>query len=157
MKGFWWKLPIFRGLSPVRQGFAEFLTALGFSTALCLPFFHWASPEIPAETFDAMAQIGATLLIAYAVETSWWLKVSRRRSGTRENWVGYVSGIGLAGFIGVGASLILSTNPLDLSWFESYLMVWAFITLLLLGSLVAILPLLIYEWTHTLQAEYPDK
>jgi uncharacterized membrane protein YfcA len=157
MKGFWWKLPVLRGLSPVRRGFVQIFAALGFSTTICWPFLYWAHPKIPAETFDAVAQIGATLLIAYAVETSWWLKASRRRSGDRENWVGYASGIGLGGFMGVVVSLALSTNPLDLSWFESYWMTWAFFTLLLLGGLVATLPLLIYEWTHNLQAEYPDE
>jgi hypothetical protein len=157
MKGFWWKLPVLRGLSPVRRGFVEVFAVLGFSAAVLWPFFFWAGPEIPAETFDTGAQIGATLLVAYAIETSWWLKVSRRRSSNRENWVGYVSGIGLCGFIGVAVSLILSVGPVDLSWFESYWMVWSFFTLLLLGGLVATLPMLIYEWTHSLQAEYPDE
>lgn len=127
------------------------------STAVLWPFFYWAKPAIPAETFDAAAQIGATLLIAYAVETSWWLKASRYRSSNRENWVGYASGIGTCGFIGVSACLVLSTSPQSLSWFESYWATWSLFTLMLLGGLVGTLPLLIYEWTHSLQAEYPDE
>lgn len=157
MKEFWWKLPILRGLSPLRRGYLETLVVLGVSSAAIWPFFHWAKPAIPAETFDAAAQIGATLLVAYAVETSWWLKASRYRSSNRENWVGYASGIGTCGFIGVTVSLALSTSPSNLSWFESYGATWVLFTLLLLGGLVATLPLLIYEWTHTLQAEYPDE
>lgn len=157
MKEFWWRLPGLRGLSPLRRGFVETFAVLGFSTFLLFPLVAWIDPEIPAETFDAAAQIGATLLIAYAVETSWWLKMSRVRSGKRENWVGYASGIGSCGFIGVCFALILSINPLNLSWIETFGATWAFFTLALLGGLVATLPLLIYEWTHHLQAEYPDE
>ena len=33
---------------------------------------------------------------------------------------------------------------------------WSCASLLLLGSLVALLPLLIYEWAHDLRVEYSD-
>lgn len=157
MKGFWWRLPVLRGLSPARRGSLEVLTVVFLSGLILWPFFYWANLNIPSETFDAGAQIGATLLVAYAVETSWLLKVSRRRGSGRESWVGYASGIGLCGFSGVFVGLALSAGSGHLSWFECLAAVWALFTLLLLGGLVATLPLLIYEWTHALQAEYPDE
>jgi len=157
MKEFWWRLPLLRGLSPLRRGLVETTAVCIFATLLMWPLLIFGDLSVPAETFDAAAQIGATLLVAYAVETSWWLKTSRLRGGKRENWVGYASGIGTCGLTGVGTALALSTGASDLTWVETLGTTWALLTISLLGGLVATLPLLIYEWTHQLRAEYPDQ
>src|SRR6187402_235811 len=145
MKEFWWRLPVLRGLSALRRGFVETFAVIGFSTLLLFPMLALLDPAIPAETFDTAAQIGATLLIAYAVETSWWLKNSRLRGTKRENWVGYASGIGACGFVGVGIALVLSTSAAGLNWIEVLGASWALLAISLLGGLVATLPLLIDE------------
>jgi len=41
-----------------------------------------------SEALSDIAQIGATLLVAYAVEMAWFVKESRVRGRKRENWVG---------------------------------------------------------------------
>lgn len=157
MRGFWWKLPVLRDLSPLRRGFVETIGWIAVATSASSLSLLWARPHVPPETFDAGAQIGATLLIAYAVETSWWLKSSRIRSSNRENWVGFTAGTGACAFLGVVIALWLSTGTGDLNALETLGFAWATMTLLLLGGLVATLPLLIYEWTHHLQAEYPEE
>jgi uncharacterized membrane protein YfcA len=157
MKGFWWKLPVLRGLSPLRRGFIETVAMISSATLVTVPGLLFLDPAIPRETFDAAAQIGATLLVAYAVETSWWLKSHRIRNSNRENWVGYTSGIGACAFLGVIVALGLSIGSGDLNGIQTLGLAWSALTLTVLGALVATLPLLIYEWTHLLQAEYPEE
>jgi hypothetical protein len=157
MKEIWWKLPILRGLSPLRRGFVETFAVCAFGTLLAFPFLVLVGLRVPAETFDASAQIGATLLVAYAVEISWWLKSSQLRGAKRENWVGFSAGIGTCGLTGVGVAVLLSIGAPDLNWIETLGTTWSLLTIILLGGLVATLPLLIYEWTHRIQAEYPDE
>lgn len=157
VSGFWWKLPVLRDLSPLRRGFVETIGVISGATTISFLGLLLTDLNVPPETLDAGAQIGATLLIAYAVETSWWLKSSRIRSSNRENWVGYSSGIGVCAFLGVIIALWLSTGSGNLDEIGKLGLAWVLLTLTLLGGLVATLPLLIYEWTHHLQAEYPDE
>jgi hypothetical protein len=116
----------------------------------------WFGPAVPPAAFGHLAQVGAALLISYAIETSWLLKESVARSARRENWVGFVSGTGLAGLGGIACALILSAHHGPLTWIEGMAFAWSCASLLLLGSLVALLPLLIYEWAHDLRVEYSD-
>lgn len=157
MKEFWWKLPGLRSLTPLRRGLVESLFVLLIGALLIFPliWLHWGSP--PDETFGDLSQIGATLLVAYAVETSWWLKVAHRHTRERENWVGAVVGIGFAGVVGIACALVLSTHSGSLNWLQGLAYTWCLLTSLLLGSLVAVLPLLIYEWTRELPPHPPDE
>jgi hypothetical protein len=156
VREFWWRLPGLRELSPLRKGVIEAIAVIGLCAVVSFPFF-WAYAAAPGETFGDIAQIGATLLVAYAVETSWWLKTSRKRGARRENWVGFVVGIGLGGFLGIASAVALSAHDGSLNWIEAFGLAWSAVSLLLLGLLVATLPLLIYEWTHYLQTDNPDE
>lgn len=123
-----------------------------------LPLISSASVEPSAELLRALGQIGATLLIAYAVEVSWLLKVSRARSERRATWVGYVSAIGTFGLIGIALALALSEHGASsYSLIAQFALCVALFSLLLLGALVALLPLLVYEWAHASRTEYPDE
>ena len=157
MKAFWLKLPVLRGLSPLRRGSVETVAAISGATLISFSGLVLMDLSVPPETLGAGAQIGATLLIAYAVETSWWLKSSRIRGSDRENWVGYAAGVGACAFLGVLIALWLSAGSGHLNAIEKLGFAWALLTMAVLGGLVSTLPLLIYEWTHHLQAEYPDE
>lgn len=135
---------------------AAFLVLAG-SLAL-LPIVDVLDLGPSPELLRALAQVGATLLIAYAVEVSWLLKVSSGRNGHRAGWVGYATGVGACGLLGLTLALVLSeadTSSLGLG--SQFLLAWVAFSLALLGLLVALLPLLVYEWAHAARTEYPDE
>lgn len=106
----------------------------------------------------SLAQIGATLLVAYAVEVSWLLKVSADRGESLASWIGYMTGIGASGLLGLALALLLSEHGGDsLSLVAQYAVGWVLVSLFLLGLLVALLPLLVYESAHAAGTESPDE
>ena len=108
------------------------------------------------EALSDLAQIGATLLVAYAIETSWFVKESRTRGRERENWVGFVAGIGISSVIGIAIAIALV--GVESSGFLATLGVtWTFFSLGFLAFLVACWPYVIYEWVHEIHAEYSDE
>lgn len=110
MRGLWWKLPVLRRLSPMSRGLLEaFNATLAFAFLACLGLNTLFSdaPGVSA----ALAQIDATLLVAYAVQMSWVLQNSRKRGKDRENWVGVTAGLGTCSVIGIGLALALSSHP----------------------------------------------
>jgi len=156
MKGSWWKLPVLRGLSPMQRGLLEaFAASLGISL-LALAGLHQLFPD-PAQASEAFAQIGATLLVAYAVQMSWVLQNSRKRGSDRENWVGVTAGIGICAVTGIGVAVALSSHHEPLNWFESFGFAWVVASSAILGFWIAIQPWAMYEWTHWFSTEYPDE
>jgi hypothetical protein len=157
MKGIWWKMPILRGLSPMRRGIVEafgFVLVVSLASSLLL---HRAFAEPTSHLCEALAQIGATLLVAYAVETSWVLQSSRRRGSDRENWVGVMAGLGGFALLGIGFALALSSYRDPFSLLQELGFAWAIVSIGMLGIWVAIQPWAMYEWTHSLNTEYPDE
>jgi hypothetical protein len=104
-----------------------------------------------------LAQVGATLLIAYAVEIAGFVKALRRRDGDQEKWLGFVTGIGACGLAGIGVALALGERTGDLTMVQEIGFSWAIGTIGMLGVVATSIPYLMYEWTHSLQAEYPDE
>lgn len=156
MKGFWWRLPVLRRLSPFARGILD-AVATTFSCSL-LSFFglYQLFPE-PDRTSAALAQIGATLLVAYAVQMSWVLKVSRIRGSDRENWVGITTGVGACALSGILVSLALAGHHEPYNWLEAFAFGWAVIGTALLGIWIAFQPWAMYHWTHMFNTEYPDE
>ena len=157
MKGFWWKLPGLRKLSPLQKGLLEAL-GVTLATAVMLlllvsRYFSDPSGGICAN----IAQILATLLVAFAVQTGWLLQNSRERGAKQENWVGIASGIGISALIGIGIGLVLTDHPEGLSWAGKLGFAWMIASLALLGVMIALQPYATYEWAHSLNAEYPDE
>ena len=94
---------------------------------------------------------GATLLVAYAVELAWLLNVAggpdvagedrERRAG----WVGYAAGVGLCGLLGIALALVYAENGTSaLGVIPEFGLGWVFVSLALLGLLVALLPPLVH-------------
>jgi hypothetical protein len=112
----------------------------------------------PESLFGDLAQVGATLLVAYAVEVSWILKISIRRGRNEAHWVGITTGLGVCGVIGVAFALVLSAHGVAaLSFAEELIFGWTAASLGMLGFLVALLPFSVYEWSHAARTEYPDE
>lgn len=129
---------------------------LGGSICL-LPMVHSYASSPSGDLLIGIGQVGATLLIAYGVEVSWFLKESKKRSGDRENWVGVVTGIGGCGMLGIAFALGLSESGGSLGWIEELAFSWTIVTIGSLGGLVALIPLVIHEWAHTVHTEYSDE
>jgi putative flippase GtrA len=156
MTGFWWRLPVMRGLSPFARGIlGAVATTLGCSL---LSFFglNQLFPE-PDQTSASLAQIGATLLVAYAVQMSWVLKASRKRGSDRENWVGVTTGVGSCALLGIVVSLALAGHHESYNRLEAFAFGWAVVSSALLGIWIAFQPWAMYHWTHVFNTEYPDE
>jgi drug/metabolite transporter (DMT)-like permease len=141
----------------MRRGFLSAASVLGFVSA-CV---FWGADRFVSDPSSGLvgdlAQIGATLLIAYTVETSGLIKALHIRGGDHENWVGFVGGLGICGLLGIAFALMLSGHSGDLGTVEEIGFVWAACSIGILGVLVASMPFLIYEWTHAVHTEYPDE
>lgn len=156
MNGFWWRLPLLRGLSPMSRGVLEALATTFGCTLVSFVGIHRLFPD-PAHTAGALAQIGATLLVAYAIQMSWALQTSRKRGSQRENWVGVTSGIGFCALISIALALALADHHEPLNWLEAFAFGWVVVGIALLGIWIAFQPWAMYHWTHSFHTEYPDE
>jgi hypothetical protein len=156
MREFPWNLPLLRRLSPQQRGLAAAVAVVVVISALVFPAVSRFVHEPSATLCGNLAQIGATLLVAYALEMSWVLKISRRRSRGRENWVGVVSGFGLCALAGIGVALGLEDHA-GFGTFAQLAFSWSAASIGFLGALIAVIPVLVHEWTHTLTVEYSDE
>lgn len=152
MKSFWWKLPVLRGLSPFSKGVLEAITATFACTVVSFFGLYQLFPE-PDQTSAALAQVGATLLVAYAVQASWVLRASRKRGPDRENWVGIAAGIGFCALIGILLALALAAHHEPLNWLEAFAFGWVVVANALLGGMIAFQPWAMYHWTHRFNTE----
>lgn len=146
-------------MSPFLKGAAA---ALGLMTggAVAIALFLigiQADFGLSDEALSATAQIGATLLIAYAVETCWFIKESRSRGSNSENWIGFVSGLGVCSALGVFIALAFIGYEGSLSFLQAFAAVWMIFSLGFLALLVALLPYLLYEWVHAIHTDYPEE
>ncbi|HEX5990009.1 MAG TPA: hypothetical protein VFY75_07345 [Solirubrobacterales bacterium] len=156
MNGFWWKLPVLRGLSPLRRGFVEAISVTFFVSAVTGYGINLLFSD-PAAVSEPLAQIGATLLVAYAVQTGWVVQSSRKRGAERENWVGITAGIGCCALIGILVGLCLSPHRESLDLVESFGFSWAVTSIGFLGLWTALQAWAMYDLTHAFNTEYPDE
>jgi hypothetical protein len=143
----WARIPFLRDLSPLWRGFADGTAddlVLWVMVALATAFVPMPSDQL----FRDIAQIGATLLVAFAVEVSWLLKVSDEDSRRREEWVGLVTSSGVSGLLGIAMALVLA-GRLEAGysgWVEHLVFAWVVASIGMLGAAVALQPLLTYSW-----------
>ncbi|MEZ5078358.1 MAG: hypothetical protein R2725_13060 [Solirubrobacterales bacterium] len=127
------------------------LTALAGALAL-LPLVDATDLSPSAELLRGLAQVGATLLVAYAVEAAWLPTASTGRGASRGSWLGYAAGIGVALALGLAEA-----DTGSLSLIGQLGLAWVLFSLPLLGLLVVLLPLLLYEWADAARTENPDE
>lgn len=92
---------------------------------------------------ENIALIGATLVLAYVVEAV-WLVPRVEVDGDREEWLGFLVGTGIAGLLGVVFALLASEHRAagHDNWLDAFGLAWAAVSLLILGGLLVIQPLL---------------
>jgi hypothetical protein len=112
-----------------------------------LYFFFHAIPPASPQLLQTMAIIGASLLIAYVFETV-WLVGRVKPDNEYEEWLGFVTGAGITGFLGVVFALLLAehrgaghSNLLD-----ELGVAWAAVSLLILGFTLVVQPLLAHRF-----------
>jgi uncharacterized membrane protein YfcA len=156
VKEFWWKIPVLRGLSPMLRGFTESVAVIFFVSAVTGYGINQLFSD-PAEVSEPFAQIGATLLVAYTVQTGWVIQSSRKRGADRENWVGMAVGVGCCALIGILIALCLSPHEESLDLLESFGFAWVVTSVLLLGLWTALQPWAMYDLNHSFNTEYHDE
>jgi hypothetical protein len=104
--------------------------------------------EAPPEFLHDLTQIGVGLLIAYSVAIATAEKRVSKIKGDHEFWVGFVTAVGCCGFLGVSiAAVDAALVENGIGWFaDEVIWWWSIASIGLLGWLVAVLPLLTYEW-----------
>ena len=100
--------------------------------------FGYPSPQL----LRSLAEIGSALFLAYVLEAIWLVNRAERRVWHR-NWIGFVAGIGLAGFVGVMSALATAAHleAGHRNLLDDVGLWWAVQSLLLLGFLVAMQPI----------------
>ena len=140
----------------MQRGLLEAFSVTFAISLLTLVALNQLFPD-PAQVCAALAQISATLLVAYAVQMSWVLQNSRKRGSDRENWVGVTAGLGVCTVIGIGVALALSSHHEAFNWLEGFGFAWVVMSSALLAFWIAVQPWAMYEWTHWFNTEYSDE
>lgn len=144
------------GLGQISRGVAEGLAGVAALAAVMTSLTSAIPQPSPALLRD-MASLGIVLVLAYVVEAVWLVP----RMGSEpdyENRLGAITGIGLAGMIGVAAALALSAhraaghdNAVDAIGFA-----WTVSSLGLLAAMVTLQPLLVHDWEDPRSAPSDD-
>jgi hypothetical protein len=148
-------MAVIRRLSPTRRGFFEAVFVIFFASVAAGYGINRLFSN-PSAVSDSLAQIGATLLVAYAVQVGWVIQNSRTRGSNRENWAGVTTGVGCSGLIGIAIGLCLSSKE-SLSLVEEFGFSWAVMSVGFLGLWIAIQPWAMYDMHHRFNTEYPDE
>ncbi|MCW2988343.1 MAG: hypothetical protein JWM24_1281 [Solirubrobacterales bacterium] len=119
--------------------FITVLTALG---TYALWFVAYPSPEL----LRAMAGVGASLFLAYVIETTWM--VSRAAPAVDDIWLGYVTGLAVTGLIGIAVALLTAEHRAagHGNLLDDLGMWWSAFSLGFLGLMVALQPHITHTW-----------
>jgi len=133
------RLPI---LDPISKGI---LQALG-SVAVATVGIGFALSTIPAASpalLENVAQIGAALLVAYAVEAV-WLAQRAEMDDEYEEWLGFLVGTGVAGLLAIAFGLLLSGHRAagHENLVDDFGLAWSVVSLIILGGVLVLQPLL---------------
>jgi uncharacterized membrane protein YgdD (TMEM256/DUF423 family) len=136
------RLPL---LDPIPKGIANALISVALGS-LGLYFFFSAVPTASPELLRTTATIGATLLLAYVVEAV-WLVQRVERDDEFEEWLGFITGAGIAGFLGVIFALLLAEHRLagHSNFVDELGTAWVAVSLLILGGALVLQPLLAHR------------
>ena len=140
----------------MRRGFAESVAVI-FLTATLAGYWINRFFSDPASVSEPLAQIGATLLVAYAVQTSWVIQSSRKRGANREYWVGLTTGVGLCALVGILVALCLAPHREPLDLVEGLGFAWVVTSVGFLGLWTALQTWTMYDLHHAFTTEYPDE
>jgi hypothetical protein len=132
-------------LEPLSKGIANALVSVA-AASLGLYFFFGAVPLASPELLRSVALVGATLVLAYVVEAV-WLVQRVEQDDEFEEWLGFVTGAGIAGFLGVVLALLLAEHRLagHSNFVDELGTAWVAVSLLILGGVLVLQPLLAHR------------
>jgi len=136
------RLPV---LEPISKGIVNALIAVS-AGSLGAYFFFGAIPPASPELLRSAATIGATFLLAYVVEAV-WLVQRVERDDEFEEWLGFTTGAGIAGLLGVIFALLLAEHRTvgHANFIDKIGVAWVAISLLVLGGVLVAQPLLAHR------------
>lgn len=137
------RLPI---VEPIPKGISNALFSVA-AASLGGYFFFNSVPLASPDLLRTTATIGATLLLAYIVETV-WLVQRVQRDEEYEEWLGFVTGAGMAGFLGVLFALLLSEHRAvgHANFIDKLGIAWVAVSLLILAGVLVSHPLLAHRF-----------
>lgn len=137
----------FRGIrsrSNVEVGiYSAILANLVIAAALTVSTPH-SFRDPSRQLLQTFAGVGGAIFLAYTVGVSNLVRDVRRGSDS-ETLLGFVTGLGISGILGVGLTLLLLDASEPLKGIDRLALYWATCSLTLLAGLVAGLPLIAYE------------
>lgn len=143
------RLPV---LEPISKGIVNALFSIA-AASLGGYFFFNAVPLASPDLLRSIATIGATLLLAYIVETV-WLVQRVQRDDEYEEWLGFITGAGIAGFLGVVFALLLSEHRAvgHANFIDEIGVAWVAVSLLILGGSLIAHPLLAHRLSESVES-----
>jgi hypothetical protein len=138
-------------LAPLRRGAISTVASIIAMTALFTASFGALIDAAPsAELFGQLAQIGATLLVAYSVAIVAAERQLRTKSSKdeHEDWLGFSVGAGACGLLGIILAVGLSAHrdAGHANLLDDIGLWWCVSSIGVLGLTIAILPLASYSW-----------
>jgi hypothetical protein len=129
-------------LDPIQKGLVQALGSVAIASlggALALGTMPAASPGL----LENVATIGAVLVLAYVVEAA-WLVTQVEITDDHEEWLGFLTGAGLAGLVGVIVALLVAEHRAagHDSFLDDLGVSWAAVSLAILGCVLVLQPLL---------------
>lgn len=133
------RLPV---LDPIPKGIANALISVSLASLGAYFFLNEIPPASP-ELLRSVAMIGATLVLAYVVEAVWLVPRVELDEEYGE-WLGFATGTGIAGFLGVIFSLLLADHREagHANFIDEIGVAWSAVSLLILGGVLIVQPLL---------------
>jgi hypothetical protein len=114
-----------------------------------------AMPPMPSsELLQGIASLGGALVIAYVVQAVWMVQEAKP-ADDREDWVGFVTGTGVAGLIGVVLVLVLAAHRAagHENLLDRFGCIWAGTALCALAGVVMFQPPLVHRLRKTQEEE----
>jgi uncharacterized membrane protein len=108
------------------------------------PAIFWPWQDLASNLMYAIAQVGVAIVFAFVVEAVWLVERADRKAEDHRDFLGVTCGFGVAGLIGVALALAVGAHR-DAgysSFLDAYGLWWSVFSLVILGSLVVVQPLL---------------
>jgi hypothetical protein len=145
------------GFPQIWNGVAEALLRVAFLAALVTPL-AFLLPLPSAALFGRLSELGVVLVLAYVLEAVWLVPRMAKEDDYRLR-LGTVTGLGLAGLVGVALAVLLEAHRLagHGNALDAFGLAWVVASLGFLAGLVIAQPLLVHEWEVTATSSSEDK
>jgi hypothetical protein len=131
-------------LEPLAKGVVLSIVSVAGATIGAAFFLATVAAPSP-DLLRTMALIGASFILAYVVEAVWLVqRVEIASQDEHEEWLGFLTGVGIAGLLGMTAALLVAEHRA--AGYDNTLddvgAAWAAVSLAILGGLIVLQPLL---------------